>query len=51
MIWSWKCEKINNYNYRVSETPINDDEGIEGCHNRIEDAINQNVISYVINEE
>lgn len=27
----------------VSETPINDDEGIEGCLNRIKDAIKQKV--------
>ena len=29
-------------NSGVSETPIGDDEGIKGCLNRIEDAINQN---------
>ena len=28
-------------NSGVSETPIGDEEGIEGCHNRIKDAINQ----------
>lgn len=28
-------------NSKVSETPIGDDEGIEGCLNRIDDAINQ----------
>lgn len=28
-------------NSGVPETPIGDEEGIEGCHNRIKDAINQ----------
>jgi len=29
-------------NSNVSETPISDDEGIEGCFNRIKDAVSQN---------
>ena len=33
--------KSLNTNSKVSETPIGDEEGIEGCHNRIKDAINQ----------
>ena len=35
------CIKSVNTNSRVSETPIGDEEGIEGCHNRINDAIIQ----------
>lgn len=33
--------KSINTNSGVSETPIGDEEGIEGCHNRIKDAISQ----------
>lgn len=29
-------------NSKVSETPVNDEEGIQGCINRIKDALNQN---------
>ena len=40
-----------NTNSGVSETPIGDEEGIEGCHNRIKDAINSINEKYKYNKK